>query len=437
MEGILVAVRLRPLSVKEISLGIQSCCQSVDQSLVAIKKFGEIGGYLKSQQASVNDYAFDVAFDENASQLEVYERTAKPFIKNAIAGENVTVFAYGATGAGKTHTMLGNTRADESAVNVDAGIIPNAVKDLFFLIDSTKNQLQCGEAWEVTVSFIEVYNEQVYDLLEPTRKILSVREDQERGIVVVAGVTENIVTDYIQVIDLLQQGNRNRKTEATLANSYSSRSHAVLQLSVKHKRINENGKELVVESKLSLIDLAGSERASATSNRGVRLNEGANINKSLLALANCINTLSLNGNNKKLNNVKYRDSKLTHLLKSSLEGNCNLIMIANINPSHLTYEDSHNTLKYANRAKNIKVNPLAKESIKDSSILEKLTRLTNENEYLRAKVLKLEEIIQQFNNNENSNVFVQKSITNSNFSNNNGKIVFIIIIISFNNFFLY
>ena len=147
----------------------------------------------------------------------------------------------------------------------------------------------------------------------------------------------------------------------------------------------------MIESKLSLIDLAGSERASATNNRGARLQEGANINKSLLALANCINALAAGDRpNGKKHNVKYRDSKLTHLLKSSLEGNCNLIVIANINPSHFTYEDSHNTLKYSNRAKNIKVNPVALEQKQESNWMEREAALRSENAFLRSKVLELE-----------------------------------------------
>ena len=289
----------------------------------------------------------------------MYEKTTKPYLKNLIDGFNVTVFAYGATGAGKTHTMMGNARCDHSSANSDAGIIPNALIDVFSLLASQKRKCAFGEEYSVQVSFIEVYNEQVYDLLEPTGRVLSLREDQERGVVVVAGVTERNVENPESVLELLLAGNKNRKTEATMANQVSSRSHAVLQLTVRHAKRQESGKEVIIESKLNLIDLAGSERASATNNRGARLHEGANINKSLLALANCINALAGNASSGKKLNVKYRDSKLTHLLKSSLEGNCNLIMIANINPSHLTYEDSHNTLKYANRAKNIKVNPSA------------------------------------------------------------------------------
>lgn len=392
LANVVVAVRIRPLSSSELASGMKTCCQSVNDKVVAIKKHGDAMQYLKSQQLSINEYAYDFVFDEQASQRDIFEKTAKAYINRLVEGQNVTVFAYGATGAGKTHTMLGNTRADAAASRAEAGIIPNAVQELFTVLQQRQQRQAYGEQYQVYLSFLEVYNEQVFDLLESSGRVLSVREDQEKGIVVVAGITEQQVAAYDQVIDFIVQGNKRRKTEATMANAVSSRSHAVLQLVVKHTMRQENGRETCIESKLSLIDLAGSERASATNNRGVRLQEGASINKSLLALANCINALAENSNGKKITNVKYRDSKLTHLLKCSLEGNCNLIMIANINPSDATYEDSHNTLKYANRAKNIKVNPLmAKEVSKDSTWIEREARLREENNVLKKKIHSMEE----------------------------------------------
>ena len=403
--GILVAVRIRPLSKKEIASGIQSCCQSLGDRNIAIRKGGDVNGYLKSQQSILNEYAFDAVFDESTMQEEVYESTAKRYIPNFVNGKNVTVFAYGATGAGKTHTMLGNSRADTSAKDAGPGIIPCAVKDIFEQISQKQvgqTDRNLSEKWNITLGYIEVYNEQVYDLLGGSGKVLAVREDQERGIVVVAGMREQPVCSYEEVTDFMLQGNRNRKTEATMANSVSSRSHAVLQLTLRRTILRlDTHKETVIESKLSLIDLAGSERASATNNRGARLHEGANINKSLLALANCINALSENAGSDKKLNVKFRDSKLTHLLKSSLEGNCNLIMIANINPSDSTYEDSNNTLKYANRAKNIKVNPTVQETAKDSTWLDRELRLRGENATLRSRVTELSHLLheaQEFRN---------------------------------------
>lgn len=288
--------------------------------------------------------------------------------------------------------MMGNTRVDESQGNsAEAGIIPNALSDIFKIISEKRANAQPGQSWNVIVSFMEVYNEQVYDLLESTDKILSVREDTERGVVEVAGRTKKVVDSAEDVLELLQLGNTNRKTEATMANQVSSRSHAVLQLAVESNFRNASGQESSTMSTLSMIDLAGSERASATNNRGSRLQEGANINKSLLALANCINALAGNSASGKQLNVKYRDSKLTHLLKSSLQGKCKLVMIANINPSHITFEDSHNSLKYANRAKNIKVNPMVMSEInKDSTWIEREIKLKAENAELRARIVELE-----------------------------------------------
>lgn len=397
-KNMIVAVRVRPLSAKELSLSQTVCCEVVneDSGVVSIRRGGDTSAYLKSQAGSLTEYIFDEVFGPESTQNEVYDRTTKPFIPKAIDGFNVTVFAYGATSAGKTHTMFGDTRADEAASNADAGIIPNAVADVFRHIRE-REETTVGETWGVTVSFIEVYNESILDLLNPNEKGLSLREDQEKGIVVVAGATEQRVTSLEGVMDCLMEGSKNRKTESTNANQTSSRSHAVLQLAISHTfRSPVTGREVTQESKLSLIDLAGSERASATTNNGARLQEGASINKSLLALANCINALAENQTNahgKKVN-VKFRDSKLTLLLKNSLEGKSHLVMICNICPSHITYEDSHNTLKYANRAKNIKVNPALKETTKEGSTwAEREVRLLEENARLRERVRYLEQLV--------------------------------------------
>ena len=406
-KGILVAVRIRPLSNDEIDAGAQKCCEVFDNSnIVTISQAGVVGSYLKSQAGTVNEYAFDAVFDSSASQMVVYEKTAKPFIPKVLAGFNVTVFAYGATSAGKTHTMFGSSRADKAASHAEAGIIPNAIMDVFELLRVKARNLSVGEKWEVNLSYIEVYNEQIYDLLVPVPngKVLSLREDQEKGLMVIAGVIESRVDSLDEVLKLLELGNRNRKTEATMANQVSSRSHAILQLNICHKFRLNNGRDSMVESKLSLIDLAGSERASATLNRGARLMEGANINKSLLALANCINALAENSGTGKKNNVKYRDSKLTLLLKNSLEGKSNLVIIANINPSHTTLEDSHNTLKYANRAKNIKVNPILKEIIIDSTWAEREIRLKAENVLLKQRIIFLEQVIEDLQSSSSTSI---------------------------------
>ena len=365
-NNMIVAVRIRPLSPREVQAGAQKCCKAVKNQFVVIAKSGIAGRYLRSQQGSSNEYAFDVAFDADASQADVYAHTAKPHVPSVLDGYNVTVFAYGATGAGKTHTMMGSERNGDAATLDSAvpvtGVIPQALVDIFDTIKLRQRTAPPTSLWKVFVSYMEVYNEQIYDLIGSNAgrgQPLALREDPSKGVVVAAGLSELPVHNTDQVLDLLRLGNRNRKTEATAANQVSSRSHAVLQICVRFTTVDAAGNDLARESRLSLIDLAGSERASATLNRGARLQEGANINKSLLALANCINALAENSGSGAVRrgNVKYRDSKLTHLLKSSLEGQCKLIMIANVNPCDSVFEDSHNTLKYANRAKMIKIKP--------------------------------------------------------------------------------
>ncbi|CAM9706724.1 unnamed protein product [Ectocarpus sp. 4 AP-2014] len=380
-ENIVVAVRVRPLSAIELAEGKRSCCDVLTRNTLIIRKGADPGAYLRSQKGSANEYSFDAVFPPDAGQSEVYEGTAKPHISELLEGINVTVFAYGATGAGKTHTMMGServvgVRAGDEPTEV-SGIVPQSLVELFRLLAARaevgSGQEDEAETWSVRVGYLQVYNEQIMDLLSDSSKPLKINEDPAKGVVVVAGLAEMEVTSSEEVLNLLRQGNANRRTEATGANQVSSRSHAVLQVMVTRTLENAvSGNRSVRESKLSLIDLAGSERASATNNRGEQLRQGANINKSLLSLANCINALA--GNRRRRGgkgpgNVKYRDSKLTHLLKASLEGRCRLVMIANVNPSHVFFDDSHNTLKYANRAKNIKVDPRTTESVREASRL--------------------------------------------------------------------
>lgn len=241
---------------------------------------------------------------------------------------------------------------------------------------------------EIFVSYVEIYNEQIRDLLKPKEdgSYLDLRDDPIKG-VTIAGATEITVTGVKEVMSLLSQGNKKRTTEATNANQTSSRSHAVFQINLKitpkTKSINMN----VVVSKLSLIDLAGSERGTVTENRGIRLREGAKINQSLLALANCINALG--DKNKRGSFVPYRDSKLTRMLKDSLGGNCKTVMVVTISPSSSQFEETVNTLKYANRAKNITTKPTENKKLVEFHIAEYkniITDLRKEINNLRLKL---------------------------------------------------
>jgi kinesin family protein 18/19 len=177
MRGVKVAVRVRPLSQKEKDAGMRKCCSVLPGTNVVVIKREQRDPYLKSQGQGVSEYEFDSVFDDDATQQEVYEKTTKPYLKNLIAGLNVTVFAYGATGAGKTHTMMGSSRRDDATDHAEAGIIPNSLTDLFNQLQEKKHTAAPGERYEVSCSFMEVYNEQVYDLVEPTGKVLQICED--------------------------------------------------------------------------------------------------------------------------------------------------------------------------------------------------------------------------------------------------------------------
>eukprot|EP01134_Creolimax_fragrantissima_P004610 CFRG4610T1 len=293
-------------------------------------------------------YAFDEIFDADSSQQEVFEGTTKHLIDGVLDGINATTFAYGATGAGKTHTMLGTEE--------QPGVMVLTIQELYRRMAENASE----KTYEVEVTYVEVYNEMLKDLLEPGMgKSLPLREDKDKGMIV-HGLSNHYPKDAEELFQMLAIGNKNRTQHATDANASSSRSHAVFTVYISQRDRTASLKSEVRTAKLLLIDLAGSERALATTNRGERMREGANINKSLLALGNCINALvhisDLRSKGKVSHgHVPYRDSLLTRLLKDSLGGNSRTVMIANVSSSSLWYEDLHNTLKYANRAKSIKV----------------------------------------------------------------------------------
>jgi kinesin family protein 18/19 len=284
-------------------------------------------------------FGFDRVFDENTTQGEVYEATTRGLLDSVLDGYNATVFAYGATGCGKTHTITGTAQ--------QPGIIFLTMQELFEKITERSDEKQT----EVSLSYLEIYNETIRDLLVPggSKQGLMLREDANQA-VSVAGLSSHHPRDVQEVMDMIVKGNEYRTISPTEANATSSRSHAVLQINVAQKDRNADVNEPHTMATLSIIDLAGSERASATKNRGERLIEGANINKSLLALGSCINALC---DARKRNHVPYRNSKLTRLLKFSLGGNCKTVMIVCVSPSSAHFDETQNTLRYANRAKNI------------------------------------------------------------------------------------
>ncbi|KAL8175398.1 UNVERIFIED_CONTAM: hypothetical protein K2H54_023252, partial [Gekko kuhli] len=295
---------------------------------------------LRANRSREKTFIFDMVFDHAASQEEVYMCTTKNLIEGVISGYNATVFAYGPTGAGKTYTMLG--------LDSEPGIYIRTLHDLFRAIEATSGDM----AYSVCMSYLEIYNEVIRDLLNPSSGFLELREDS-KGSIQIAGITEVSTTNAQEIMELLMKGNKERTQEPTAANRTSSRSHAVLQVTVKQTSRVKNTNEEVRVGRLFMVDLAGSERAAQTQNRGKRMKEGAHINRSLLALGNCINALSEKGGSR-AQYVNFRDSKLTRLLKDSLGGNSRTVMIAHISPASTYFEESRTTLIYAYRAKNIK-----------------------------------------------------------------------------------
>ncbi|CAL7950935.1 unnamed protein product [Xylocopa violacea] len=338
-----VIVRVRPQNEREQQNNCKTVIKVVDDKMLIFDPKEEENPFfyhgvaqksrdlLKKQNKELQ-FIFDKIFDMPSNNTDVFEGSTKDLICNLLDGYNCSVFAYGATGAGKTHTMLGTSE--------DPGITYRTVAELFSEIEKQSEHRE----FNLGVTYLEVYNENVQDLLQKSGP-LHLRDDGRCG-VIVAGLKVIAIQNAEELLTLLAKGNKNRTQHPTDANEESSRSHAVFQVYI---NIANKLDGQVRQVKLSMIDLAGSERASATGCKGPRFKEGANINKSLLALGNCINNLADGAKH-----ITYRDSKLTRLLKDSLGGNCQTVMIANIAPSSFSYEDTYNTLRYADRAKKIK-----------------------------------------------------------------------------------
>uniref|UniRef100_A0A8C3S5S9 Kinesin-like protein n=1 Tax=Chelydra serpentina TaxID=8475 RepID=A0A8C3S5S9_CHESE len=388
-EGnVAVVVRVRPQNQQEREGSRPAAVQVIDDSMLVFDPeepclSGVFPGFrghdAPKRKGKDLKFVFDRVFGESATQEEVFQHTTKEILDGVLNGYNCSVFAYGATGAGKTYTMLGSEKSP--------GIMYLTMVELYKRIEARKEEKSC----EVLISYQEVYNEQIHDLLEP-KGPLAIREDPEKG-VVVQSLSFHQPKSAEQLLEMLASGNRNRTQHPTDANATSSRSHAVFQIYVKQQdRVIGITQDLQV-AKMSLIDLAGSERASTTNTKGERLREGANINRSLLALINVINALADAKSRK--SHIPYRDSKLTRLLKDSLGGNCRTIMIAAISPSALAYEDTYNTLKYANRAKEIKLSLKSNVLSLDCHI----TKYAAICEQLKAEVANLQEKLQAYERN--------------------------------------
>ncbi|KAM6152496.1 kinesin-like protein KIF27 isoform 5-T5 [Erethizon dorsatum] len=338
-----VAVRVRPLLCKEVLHNHQVCVRVVPNTQQIIIGKDRV-------------FTFDFVFGKNSTQDEVYNTCIKPLVLSLIEGYNATVFAYGQTGSGKTYTIGGGHVA--SVVEGQKGIIPRAIQEIFQSISENPSS-----DFNIKISYIEVYKEDLRDLLEleTSMKDLHIRED-EKGNTVIVGAKECHVESVDEVMSLLEMGNAARHTGTTQMNEHSSRSHAIFTISIcqveRNPEAGEDGSWYThrrIVSKFHFVDLAGSERVTKTGNTGERFKESIQINSGLLALGNVISALG--DPRRKSSYIPYRDAKITRLLKDSLGGSAKTVMITCVSPSSSDFDESLNSLKYANRARNIRNKP--------------------------------------------------------------------------------
>ncbi|VDL64130.1 unnamed protein product [Nippostrongylus brasiliensis] len=344
-EKVKVVVRCRPMSQREISQGhkVSVRVDSEDNSVMLEQPNGK--------EEPRRTFYFDAAFPPDCDQMRVYNVAARPIVENVLKGYNGTIFAYGQTGTGKTFTMTGDLERPELQ-----GIIPNSFAHIFDHIAKCQQDI----TFLVRVSYLEIYNEELRDLLakDGHGSNLEIKEKADIG-VYVKNLISIIVGSASQMQKLMEFGNKNRRVGATQMNEESSRSHAMFSVTVES---SERG--LVTQGKLHLVDLAGSERQSKTGAAGERLKEAAKINLSLSTLGNVISALV----DVKSTHIPYRNSKLTRLLQDSLGGNSKTVMIANIGPASYNYDETLSTLRYANRAKNIQNVARINEDPKDAQL---------------------------------------------------------------------
>ena len=341
-ECVKVAIRVRPMNKHEKAQN-SKLCVTVDTANNTVSVI--------SDRNEAKTFPFDYVYPMETTQREVYDQVAFPIVDSIFQGYNGTVFAYGQTGCGKTYTMMGIVTDPELK-----GIIPNAFSHIFGFIKTE------GEAkrFFLRCSFVEIYNEEVRDLLGNKDKKLDIREDPKKG-TFLRDLTYVTIKNPTDIEKSLERGNKNRHVGQTSMNDQSSRSHSLFTVYLEIEEKGENNQSRIKSGKLNLVDLAGSERVGKTNATGQTFDEGKKINLSLTALGSVIDALS---QNRKY--IPYKDSKLTRLLADSLGGNTKTVMFANISPASYNYDETLGTLRYASRAKLIKNAPVVNEDPKDA-----------------------------------------------------------------------
>ncbi|XP_076059316.1 kinesin-like protein 64D isoform X2 [Oratosquilla oratoria] len=364
IENVRVVVRVRPLSEKEMKSRYKSVVitDDLNDSLHVMNPGAQDGEPPKV-------FTFDSVFGQESKQVDVYNLAARPIVENVLEGYNGTIFAYGQTGTGKTFTMEGVRTVPELK-----GIIPNSFAHIFGHIAKQEED----KKFLVRVSYLEIYNEEVRDLLRQDQSVrLEVKERPDVGVYVKDLIT-HVVHNADEMDKIMTLGNKNRAVGATNMNTHSSRSHAIFTITIECAEKGGDGRQHWRVGKLHLVDLAGSERQSKTGATGQRLKEATKINLSLSTLGNVISAL-VDGRS---THIPYRNSKLTRLLQDSLGGNSKTVMCANVGPADYNYDETISTLRYANRAKNICNRARINEDPKDAL----LRKLQEEIKLLKAQM---------------------------------------------------
>ena len=357
---------------------------------------------------SIKSYIYDNIFNESATNEIVFNGAIKSMLDQIILGYNSTVLAYGVTGTGKTYTIFGDLNNNFK----DEGIIFKSCDYLFEKIDQNKNK-DINTNYSIKISYIEIYNEIVKDLISENTPSLMIVEDPVKG-VICSNVKEIIIYDSVQLKKIINDSNKRRTMASTDQNQFSSRSHAILQMSLEKKIKKDENNYDIIYSKFLVVDLAGSEKGME---KGKRREEGVNINKSLFTLGNCLNILSEKSNAGKF--VPYRDSKLTRILKDSLGGNILTVMLACISPCSNNYDDTLNTLNYAFKAKKItkKVMKNIQEiNINNLHYQDMIDNLKNEilqlKQIIKNQEIKLKQKVDTDNNKENIELNIKETKNN-------------------------
>mmetsp|Transcript_5285 Transcript_5285/g.9374 ORF Transcript_5285/g.9374 Transcript_5285/m.9374 type:complete len:798 (-) Transcript_5285:510-2903(-) len=393
-----VVIRVRPPLEHELNAYLGIPYKPTTRVDATSHNISLVDGQGKDDRTFNHSFTFDHIYDQGASQREVYDSTAKTLVASCLEGYNATILAYGQTGTGKTYTMEGAAESFE-----DRGIVPRAIEQIFSYI---QEEASAHKRFLVRASYLQIYNDVIYDLLKPSNTSgLQIREDdknkhQSKG-VYVEGLSEWVVRSPQEITKLMAAGASLRATGKTKLNEVSSRSHAILKLILEQCEtsfVNAKGSEISFEQfesmvradafpegkspeefiqqhfkvgKLNLVDLAGSERVRVSGATGVRLEESRKINRSLSALGNVISALT---DVKSRQHIPYRDSKLTRILEDSLGGNCKTAMIAMVSPATDAFMETLSTLKFANRAKNVRNNAHVNEDVDRNSLLRKYER---------------------------------------------------------------